>query len=82
MSEEGLKTTANHLIHICQPIPFDTDSFLNRLQILMEAAYDGREADIRRLAAEIVTTYHPAERRTPERTDTIAQKQVEFAAYA
>ncbi len=82
MSEEGLKTTANHLIHIGQPIPFDTDSFLNRLQILMEAAYDGREADIRRLAAEIVTTYHSAERRTPERTDTIAQKQVEFAAHA
>ena len=60
MGEEGLLTTPNRLIHIGQPIPFDTDTFLVRLQILMEAAYDGRNDQIRELVAELVPTYHPA----------------------
>ena len=60
MSEEGLKTTPNHLIHIGCPIPFDTDEFLSQLKTLMSAAYDGKEKDIRRLIAEVVPTYRPA----------------------
>ncbi len=59
MSEEGLKTTPNHLIHIGCPIPFDTDEFLHRLPVLMEAANAGREDEIRSLVAEVVPTYHP-----------------------
>jgi FlaA1/EpsC-like NDP-sugar epimerase len=59
MSEEGLRTTPNQLIHIGCPIPFDTDEFLNRLPGLMEAAYECREEDIRRLVAESVVTYCP-----------------------
>lgn len=59
MAEEGLKTTPNHLIHIGSPIPFDTDEFLNRLPGLMNAAYECREDDIRRLVAESVVTYWP-----------------------
>ena len=61
MSEEGLKTTPNHLIHIGCPIPFDTDEFLGQLQQLMNAAYDGRQDEIRDLVAEVVPTYLPAE---------------------
>ena len=60
MSEEGMRTTPNHLIHIGNPIPFDTDKFLAQLQVLMDAAYGGREKDIRELVAEVVTTYRPA----------------------
>jgi FlaA1/EpsC-like NDP-sugar epimerase len=60
MSEEGMKTTPNKLIHIGSPIPFDTDDFINRLPVLMSASYDGREDDIRTLVAELVTTYRPA----------------------
>lgn len=60
LSEEGLRTTPNHLIHIGSPIPFDTDEFLHQLQMLMTAAYDGREDSIRSLVAEVVPTYHPA----------------------
>jgi len=60
MSEEGLKTTPNHLIHIGCPIPFETDEFLRQLKTLMTAAYDGREKDIRRLISEVVLTFHPA----------------------
>ena len=64
MSEEGLKTTPNHLIHIGCPIPFDTDEFLEQLQQLMNAAYDGREDDIRELVTKVVTTYHPTDERS------------------
>lgn len=59
MSEEGMRTTPNHLIHIGSPIPFDTDEFLHRLQKLMTAAYEGEEDIIRSLVAEAVPTYHP-----------------------
>ncbi len=79
MSEEGLKTTANHLIHIGQPIPFDTDAFLNSLPILMEAAYSGREDDTRRLIAEVVTTYHPAAEGNPD-DDWAKEHKMQFGA--
>ena len=59
MSEEGMRTTPNHLIHIGSPIPFDTDKFLCQLQVLMNAAYEGRDDKIRSLVAETVVTYHP-----------------------
>lgn len=59
MSEEGLKTTPNHLIHIGKPIAFDENEFLVNLEELMNAAYDGREDDIRELTRKTVTTYCP-----------------------
>ncbi|MBQ8416883.1 MAG: polysaccharide biosynthesis protein [Clostridia bacterium] len=60
MSEEGMRTTPNRLIHIGSPIPFDTDEFLQQLPTLMAAAYDGREDTIRELVAQVVPTYRPA----------------------
>lgn len=60
MSEEGMRTTPNHLIHIGSPIAFDTDEFLCQLKMLMEAAYNGQDENIRSLVAEVVPTYHPA----------------------
>ena len=60
MSEEGMRTTPNHLIHIGRPIPFDTDEFLHQLQMLMAAAYEEKEEMIRDLVAEVVPTFHPA----------------------
>lgn len=60
MSEEGMRTTPNHLIHIGSPISFDTDEFLHQLQMLMTAAYDGQDDSIRNLVAAVVPTYHPA----------------------
>ena len=59
LSEEGLRTTDNRLIHIGAPIPFDVDSFFIKLQKLMTAAYDGEEDLIRDLVVKIVGTYHP-----------------------
>ncbi|MBR6337783.1 MAG: polysaccharide biosynthesis protein, partial [Ruminococcus sp.] len=57
MAEEGLKKTENEKIHIGQPIPFDTDEFLEQLGGLMDAAYSNRK-DIRELVAGMVSTYH------------------------
>ncbi len=59
MSEEGLKTTSNKFIHIGCPIPFETDTFLSQLKVIMDAAYAGREHDIRKLVEDTVPTYHP-----------------------
>lgn len=61
MSEEGMKTTPNHLIHIGCPIPFDTEKFFCQIQPLMTAAYDGQEEKIRELVADIVDTYYSAD---------------------
>lgn len=60
MSEEGMRTTPNKLIHIGSPISFDTDTFLKQLQILMDASYAGKENEIRGIVASVVPTYHPA----------------------
>lgn len=59
MAEEGMKKTPNDLIHIGNPIPFDTDAFLVQLRKLMEAAYENDES-IREAVAAMVPTYHPA----------------------
>ena len=59
MAEEGLQRTANKLIHIGSPIPFDVAVFYENLEQLMEAAYANRE-DIRELVMRTVVTYHAA----------------------
>ena len=80
MSEEGLRTTPNHLIHIGCPIPFDTNVFLKQLQGLMNAAYDGQEDTIRNLVAEVVPTYHPAGDKGSEEKGEAYEQQVLNAA--
>ena len=66
MAEEGMKTTPNKLIHIGNPIPFDTDVFLGQLNDLMYTSYNNDENNIRILVKEIVTTYTPAGRHGSE----------------
>ena len=78
MSEEGMRTTPNHLIHIGNPIPFDTDTFLGQLQMLMEAAYAGKENEIRTLVESVVTTYHPAGKHGSEYKGETFEKQMEL----
>ena len=60
MAEEGLKKTANNLIHIGCPIPFDTDEFLLEMDGLMDAAYSNKK-DIREKVERLVSTYHPTD---------------------
>lgn len=58
MAEEGMKKTANNLIHIGKPIPFDTKKFLKQLAEITNASYDNSE-HIVEMVEEIVSTFHP-----------------------
>ena len=74
MAEEGLKKTANKLIHIGQPIPFDVDEFLVKLDELMIAAYSNKP-DIRLLVEDIVSTYHPEDAGNKGSMEITAKKE-------
>ena len=58
MAEEGMQKTDNALIHIGNPIPFNTEIFLQQLRRLMEAAYENDET-ICSVVADMVPTYRP-----------------------
>jgi len=60
MSEEGLKTTPNKLIHVASPLELDLESFLGLLGELIGAAFADDEKRTLELVAEAVDTYHPA----------------------
>ncbi len=59
MAEEGLKKTDNDLIHIGNPIAFNTETFLQQLRVLMEAAYENNDAIVQ-MVEKMVPTYNPA----------------------
>ncbi len=56
MDEEGLRETDNHLIHIGNPLEFDDDWFMDKLEQLKSVMYDDG-ADVRELIHELVPTY-------------------------
>ncbi len=56
MSEEGLTSTENELIHIGRPIDFDVDVLMQTLDEMRTVMYD-ENADIRALVKRIVPTY-------------------------
>ena len=58
MEEEGMKDTANKLIHIGKPIEIDEEKFFVQLKQLKEATIH-EEDDIREMIREIVPTYVP-----------------------
>ena len=58
MKEEGLKSTANHMIHIGRPIEMDDELFAAQLEELRTAC-ESESADIKELVERIVPTYHP-----------------------
>lgn len=58
MDEEGLQSTANHMIHIGKPIEMDEKQFLYDLKILKQAA-EKESKDIKEIVQRMVPTYHP-----------------------
>ena len=64
MAEEGLKKTANEMIFIGKPIPFEIEQFLTQLTRLADACYNNSE-DIVDMVQAIVSTFHPVGR-TPQ----------------
>ena len=60
MAEEGMKDTANKMIHIGQPIQIDEEKFMKQLEELKD--YVVREPeDIREYVRKIAPTYVPKE---------------------
>ena len=57
MDEEGMKETANKLIHIGKPIELDEMKFFSQLKDLKEASRN-ESSDIRPMIKGIVPTYH------------------------
>ncbi|MBP3604386.1 MAG: polysaccharide biosynthesis protein [Lachnospiraceae bacterium] len=57
MAEEGMKETANKLIHIGKPIELDEMKFFAQLKELKEASKN-ESTDIREMIKEIVPTYN------------------------
>ena len=57
MNEEGLRSTANHLIHIAKPLEIDDVAFAKQL-VRLEKACEANADDVRDMVADIVTTYH------------------------
>lgn len=58
MAEEGMKDTANRMIHIGQPIQIDEERFLEQLEELKEYVVQ-EPGDIREHIRKIVPTYVP-----------------------
>ena len=59
METEGLRTTPNKLISICNPMDFDSDRLFDEIEELMHICYEEPER-VKEFVEEIVTTYHPA----------------------
>lgn len=56
MDEEGLGRTDNNMIHIGQPIKFDEEKFLSKLDILINASFENG-TKIKELTEDICETY-------------------------
>jgi len=57
MSEEGLKETENHLIHVAKPINFDSEEFIKNLRSLMSLAYSNEGPEVVQKIRETVPTF-------------------------
>ncbi len=57
MAEEGMKETANKLIHIGKPIEMNEEEFFRQLEKLKVACYKD-DTNIKEKVAEMVPTYH------------------------
>ncbi len=60
MKEEGLQNTANKLIYIGKPIPYDEERFFEKIEELKDAAYSETD-NIRELIKGVVKTYNPTD---------------------
>lgn len=82
MAEEGLRRTANDLIHVGNPIHIDEECFMRQLEGLAKISYEN-SGDIVRILTEIVPTFHPQDNGTEktnpefaaEEADEVRQKQ-------
>ena len=58
MTEEGLETTPNEMIHVGKPLELNTEAFLQQLERLAQASYNN-SSQIKEMVSQIVPTYLP-----------------------
>lgn len=74
MSEEGLRTTPNKLINICNPTYVDADELFKNLEELMHICYENPDK-VKEYVEKILSTYRPAgEHGTTEKTKAYAEQ--------
>ncbi len=79
METEGLRTTPNKLISICNPTDFDADKLFNNIEELMHICYEKPEI-VKSFVESIVPTYHPAGEHGTEEKPKAYQEQLEAMA--
>ncbi len=80
METEGLRTTPNKLISICNPTDFDEDSLFINIEKLMHICYEEPE-NVKDFVESIVPTYHPAgEHGTEEKTKAYEEQIAAMAS--
>lgn len=77
MAEEGMLKTANKLIHIGKPIPFDNGVFLSQLEELAKASYENSDRIVE-MVEEIVPTFYPVGDK-PTGEEVVRKNQAEGA---
>ena len=58
MTEEGLETTPNEMIHVGKPLELNTEAFLQQLERLAQASYNN-SSQIKEMVSQILPTYPP-----------------------
>lgn len=79
METEGLRTTPNKLISICNPTDFDADQLFSNIEALMHICYEKPEK-VKEFVESIVPTYHPAGEHGTEEKPKAYQEQLEAMA--
>lgn len=75
METEGLRTTPNKLISICNPVDFDADALFANVEKLMHICYESPEK-VKDFVEQIVPTYHPAGENGSEDKPKAYQEQI------
>ena len=82
MAEEGMRKTDNDLIHIGSPIPFNTEHYFRKLEVLAKAGYNN-DPHIVDYVRDIVLTFHPVgDKPTGEENKGSVALTVQLAAMA
>ena len=79
METEGLRTTPNKLISICNPTDFEADKLFNNIEQLMHICYE-KPQNVKSFVESIVPTYHPAGEHGTEEKPRAYMEQIEAMA--
>ncbi len=79
MDTEGLRTTENKLISICEPTDFNAYELFDNIEKLMHICYEEPQ-EVKNFVEQIVPTYHPAGEHGTTEKPKAYQEQIEAMA--